>query len=99
MKKEETEEALEQGIRLLAEQQDKSYAQNTYALLIILQALDAAGKDRTIKHVMSGVNPQGVEVTSFKVPSAEELDHDYSLAECQSSAQERKYRDLQPLVL
>ena len=77
MKKEETGEALEQGIRLLAEQQDKLYAQNTYALLIILQALDAAGKDSTIKHVMSGVNPQGVEVSSFKVPSAEELDHDY----------------------
>jgi PPK2 family polyphosphate:nucleotide phosphotransferase len=76
-KKNETEEALLQGIRLLAEQQDKLYAQNTYALLIILQALDAAGKDSTIKHVMSGVNPQGVEVTSFKVPSAEELDHDY----------------------
>jgi PPK2 family polyphosphate:nucleotide phosphotransferase len=77
LKKEETDEALAQGIRLLAEQQDKLYAQNTYALLIILQALDAAGKDSTIKHVMSGVNPQGVEVTSFKVPSAEELDHDY----------------------
>ena len=77
IKKGETGDALEQGIRLLAEQQDKLYAQNTYALLIILQALDAAGKDSTIKHVMSGVNPQGVEVTSFKVPSAEELDHDY----------------------
>jgi PPK2 family polyphosphate:nucleotide phosphotransferase len=76
-KKEDTEEALAQGILLLSEQQDKLYAQNTYALLIILQALDAAGKDSTIKHVMSGVNPQGVEVTSFKVPSAEELDHDY----------------------
>ena len=77
LKKDETEETLAEGIRLLAEQQDKLYAQNTYALLIILQALDAAGKDSTIKHVMSGVNPQGVEVTSFKVPSAEELDHDY----------------------
>jgi PPK2 family polyphosphate:nucleotide phosphotransferase len=76
-KKNETEEALIQGIQSLAEHQDKLYAQNTYALLIILQALDAAGKDSTIKHVMSGVNPQGVEVTSFKVPSAEELDHDY----------------------
>jgi PPK2 family polyphosphate:nucleotide phosphotransferase len=76
-KKMETEDALARGIKLLAEQQDKLYAQNTYALLIILQALDAAGKDSTIKHVMSGVNPQGVEVTSFKVPSAEELDHDY----------------------
>jgi PPK2 family polyphosphate:nucleotide phosphotransferase len=77
VKKEDTEDALTQGIQVLAEQQDKLYAQNTYALLIILQALDAAGKDSTIKHVMSGVNPQGVEVTSFKEPSAEELDHDY----------------------
>jgi PPK2 family polyphosphate:nucleotide phosphotransferase len=76
-KKEDTEEFLAQGLTKLGEQQDKLYAQNTYTLLIILQALDAAGKDSTIKHVMSGVNPQGVEVTSFKVPSAEELDHDY----------------------
>ena len=53
------------------------YAQNTYALLIVLQAMDAAGKDGTIKHVMSGVNPQGCQVFSFKSPSAEELDHDY----------------------
>ena len=65
------------GYRNLQEQQDKLYAQNTYALLINLQAMDAAGKDSTIKHVMSGVNPQGVQVKSFKVPSAEELDHDY----------------------
>jgi PPK2 family polyphosphate:nucleotide phosphotransferase len=66
-----------EGIRLLAEQQDKLYAQNTYAVLIILQAMDAAGKDSTIKHVMSGVNPQGVNVTNFVEPTAEELDHDY----------------------
>jgi PPK2 family polyphosphate:nucleotide phosphotransferase len=59
------------------EQQDKLYAQNTYALLINFQAMDAAGKDSIIKHVMSGVNPQGVQVKSYKVPSAEELDHDY----------------------
>jgi PPK2 family polyphosphate:nucleotide phosphotransferase len=75
--KADAEEATSSGIRLLAQQQDKLYAQNTYGLLIIIQALDAAGKDSTIKHVMSGVNPQGVKVTSFKVPSAEELDHDY----------------------
>jgi PPK2 family polyphosphate:nucleotide phosphotransferase len=77
MSKEDAEDTTAAGIQLLAQQQDKLYAQNTYALLIILQALDAAGKDSTIKHVMSGVNPQGVQVTSFKVPSAEELDHDY----------------------
>jgi PPK2 family polyphosphate:nucleotide phosphotransferase len=68
---------LARGIARLAAQQDRLYAQNTWALLVILQALDAAGKDGTISHVMSGVNPQGVEVHSFKVPSSEELDHDY----------------------
>ncbi|MDJ0714332.1 MAG: polyphosphate kinase 2 family protein [Prochloraceae cyanobacterium] len=68
---------LSQSIERLAKYQDMLYAQNTYALLIILQAMDAAGKDGTIKHVMSGVNPQGCQVFSFKSPSAEELDHDY----------------------
>lgn len=77
MKKEEAEETLAEGVQLLAEMQDKLYAQDNYALLTILQALDAAGKDGTIKHVMSGVNPQGVNVYSFKAPSGEELDHDY----------------------
>jgi PPK2 family polyphosphate:nucleotide phosphotransferase len=76
-KKEETEESIAKGIQLLAGLQDKLWAQNTYALLIILQGMDAAGKDSTIKHVMSGVNPQGVEVTGFGEPSAEEHDHDY----------------------
>lgn len=68
---------LQQGIQALAEYQDMLYAQNIYALLIIFQAMDAAGKDSTIKHVMSGINPQGCQVFSFKAPSAEELDHDY----------------------
>ncbi len=68
---------LAQGVELLAEQQDRLYAQNTYSVLIVLQAMDAAGKDGTIKHVMSGVNPQGCQVFSFKAPSTEELDHDY----------------------
>ncbi len=77
MAKEDAEELTATSIQLLAHQQDKLYAQNTYGLLIIIQALDAAGKDSTIKHVMSGVNPQGVQVTSFKVPNSEELDHDY----------------------
>ena len=77
MKKEEAEKTLSEGIQILSEMQDKLWAQNQYAVLIILQALDAAGKDGTIKHVMSGVNPQGVDVHSFKVPSSEELDHDY----------------------
>ncbi len=75
--KQNAQKKLETGIRKLSVEQDKLYAQNTYALLINFQAMDAAGKDSTIKHVMSGVNPQGVQVKSFKVPSAEELDHDY----------------------
>lgn len=77
MKKEEAEETLAEGIQILAEMQDKLWAQDQYAVLMILQALDAAGKDSIIKHVMSGVNPHGVDVHSFKVPSGEELDHDY----------------------
>jgi PPK2 family polyphosphate:nucleotide phosphotransferase len=77
MSKAQATAKLARGVRLLAEYQDKLYAQDTYALLIILQAMDAAGKDGTIKHVMSGLNPQGCQVFSFKAPSAEELDHDY----------------------
>ena len=77
MGKEEAEETLAEGVQLLAQEQDKLYAQDDYAVLMILQALDAAGKDGTIKHVMSGVNPQGVNVYSFKAPAGEELDHDY----------------------
>jgi PPK2 family polyphosphate:nucleotide phosphotransferase len=70
-------EALAMGIRLLAELQDKLYAQDRWSLLLIFQAMDAAGKDGAVKHVMSGINPQGCQVYSFKSPSAEELDHDY----------------------
>src|SRR5277367_821167 len=70
-------EALTMGIEALAELQDKLYAQDKWAVLLIFQAMDAAGKDGTIKHVMSGVNPQGCQVFSFKSPSAEDLDHDY----------------------
>jgi PPK2 family polyphosphate:nucleotide phosphotransferase len=77
LSKQDAQDQLENDIQKLAEQQDRLFAQNTYALLINLQAMDAAGKDSTIKHVMSGVNPQGVLVKSFKVPSEEELDHDY----------------------
>jgi PPK2 family polyphosphate:nucleotide phosphotransferase len=75
--KDEARIKLATDIVRLAEYQTVLYAQDTYALLIIFQALDAAGKDSTIKHVMSGVNPQGTQVYSFKQPSAEELDHDY----------------------
>jgi PPK2 family polyphosphate:nucleotide phosphotransferase len=73
----EAAELLQRGIALLAEEQDMHYAQNRWSLLLVFQALDAAGKDGTIKHVMSGVNPQGCQVFSFKQPSAEELDHDF----------------------
>jgi PPK2 family polyphosphate:nucleotide phosphotransferase len=71
------EEGLAMGIEVLAELQDKLYAQDKWAVLLIFQAMDAAGKDGAIKHVMSGVNPQGCQVFSFKTPSAEDLDHDY----------------------
>jgi PPK2 family polyphosphate:nucleotide phosphotransferase len=70
-------ESLAMGIEALAELQDKLYAQDKWALLLIFQAMDAAGKDGAIKHVMSGVNPQGCQVFSFKSPSAEDLDHEY----------------------
>jgi PPK2 family polyphosphate:nucleotide phosphotransferase len=75
--KKEGQEILENGIKQLASLQDMLYADDRYSILIILQAMDAAGKDGAIKHVMSGFNPQGVKVTSFKTPSTEELDHDY----------------------
>ena len=71
------QELLEAGIERLASLQEKLYAQDRWGVLLIFQAMDAAGKDSTIKHVMSGVNPQGCQVFSFKVPSAEELDHDF----------------------
>ena len=75
--KDECNDLLQDGIELLSDLQDKLYAQKRRSVLIILQAMDAAGKDSTIKHVMSGVNPQGCQVTSFKTPSTEELSHDY----------------------
>lgn len=71
------DELLAQGIEVLADNQEKLYAENSRALLVIIQALDAAGKDSAIAHVMTGVNPTGVQVASFKAPNAEELDHDY----------------------
>src|SRR5262245_53481063 len=75
--KKEAAELLQHGIAGLAEEQDMLYAQDSWSLLLIFQAMDAAGKDSTIKHVMSGVNPQGCQVVSFKQPSSEELDHDF----------------------
>jgi PPK2 family polyphosphate:nucleotide phosphotransferase len=75
--KKEARAILESGITELVEAQEMLWADDTYAVLVVFQALDAAGKDSTIKHVMTGVNPQGVHVVSFKQPSSEELDHDY----------------------
>jgi len=75
--KTQAKELLVAGVELLAEYQERLAAQDSQGVLVVLQAMDAAGKDGTIRHVMSGVNPQGVEVHSFKVPSSEDLDHDY----------------------
>jgi PPK2 family polyphosphate:nucleotide phosphotransferase len=76
-RKQYAKEVLTQDVSALAEAQDRLYASDSYSILIILQAMDAAGKDSTIKHVMSGINPQGCQVYSFKHPSAQELDHSF----------------------
>jgi PPK2 family polyphosphate:nucleotide phosphotransferase len=76
-KKDEGAQLLQRGVELLAEYQDRLAAQHTYSVLVMLQGMDASGKDSTIRHVMRGVNPQGVHVSTFKEPSGEELDHDY----------------------
>ena len=86
--KERATELLAEGVELLADLQDRLYAQDNRALLVIFQAMDAAGKDGAIKHVMSGLNPQGCQVFSFKAPSNEELDHDY-LWRCTKALPER----------
>lgn len=81
-------QALQAGVQALAELQDILYAQDRWSLLLIFQAMDAAGKDGTIKHVMSGVNPQGCQVASFKAPTSDDLDHDY-LWRCMKQLPER----------
>jgi PPK2 family polyphosphate:nucleotide phosphotransferase len=86
--KKEAARDLEKNVLRLAELQDILYAQNIHSLLVIFQAMDAAGKDSAIKHVMSGINPQGCQVTSFKQPSLEEMDHDF-LWRCQKALPER----------
>ncbi len=83
-----SKQVLQEGIQVLAELQDMLYAQDRWAVLLIFQAMDAAGKDGAIKHVMSGVNPQGCQVVSFKAPSAEDLDHDF-LWRCSKNLPER----------
>src|SRR6187397_2575159 len=81
-------EALAMGVMALADLQGKLYAQDRWAVLLIFQAMDAAGKDGAIKHVMSGINPQGCQVVSFKAPSPEDLDHDF-LWRCSRNLPER----------
>ncbi|MFZ2488041.1 MAG: polyphosphate kinase 2 family protein [Anaerolineae bacterium] len=76
-KSKKADDVLDDGVELLAQYQERLFAENRRALLVVLQAMDAAGKDSTIEHVMSGVNPAGCQVTSFKAPSSAELDHDY----------------------
>ncbi|MEO7318377.1 MAG: polyphosphate kinase 2 family protein [Chthoniobacteraceae bacterium] len=82
------QEMLKVGVQTLAELQDVLYAQDRWSVLLVFQAMDAAGKDSTIKHVMSGVNPQGCQVTSFKVPTSDDLDHDF-LWRCMKQLPER----------
>lgn len=86
--KDRAKEALASGVELLAELQDKLYAQDRWGVLLIFQAMDAAGKDGAIKHVMSGINPQGCQVFSFKAPTSDDLDHDY-MWRCQRCLPER----------
>jgi PPK2 family polyphosphate:nucleotide phosphotransferase len=86
--KDRSQKILQQGVEVLTELQDKLYAQDRWAVLLIFQAMDAAGKDGAIKHVMSGINPQGCQVYSFKSPTSEDLDHDY-LWRCLKTLPER----------
>ena len=86
--KEEAQARLQQGVARLRELQDKLYAMDQWSVLLIFQAMDAAGKDSAIKHVMSGINPQGCQVFSFKAPTSDDLDHDY-LWRCQRCLPER----------
>lgn len=86
--KSEAKKLLAQGVQWLADEQERLYAQDRWGVLLMFQAMDAAGKDGTIKHVTSGINPQGIQVSSFKAPSTEELDHDY-LWRCMKALPER----------
>ncbi|MEP7213887.1 MAG: polyphosphate kinase 2 family protein [Acidobacteriota bacterium] len=86
--KDKAEKDLEKNVKRIGELQDIMYAQDVYSLLIVFQAMDAAGKDSTIEHVMTGINPQGCSVVSFKQPSIEELDHDF-LWRCAKALPER----------
>ena len=97
--KEHAKEALERGIARLAKLQEKLYAQDRWAILMILQGMDAAGKDSTTKHVMSGVNPQGCQVNSFKTPSARGIAARLFMANIAFSPGTRQDRHFQPVLL
>ena len=99
VKKEEASRYLAEGVRRLALDQDKLYAQDQWGVLLLFQAMDAAGKDGAIRHVMSGVNPQGCQVYSFKAPSSEEMDHDFLWRTSKSPPRAGPHRHLQPLLL
>lgn len=96
--KEKALKRLQENVAKMAALQDKFYAQDRESLLLVFQAMDSAGKDGAVKHVMSGLNPQGVQVYSFKQPSAEELDHDY-LWRIHRCLPERGTSDFQPFLL
>ena len=99
LEKDEAKAMLAEDLDRLAHLQERLYAHDQWAVLIVLQAMDAAGKDGIIKHVMSGINPQGCEVHPFKAPSAEELDHDFLWRGGDAAARARAHRHLQPLAL
>jgi polyphosphate kinase 2 (PPK2 family) len=90
---------LADGVERLSALQEKLYAQDNWAVLAVFQAMDAAGKDGAIKHVMSGVNPQGCQVHAFKAPSREELDHDFLWRIAKALPERGPHRHLQPLAL
>ena len=90
---------LEQNRQALAASQELLWANGIHSVLIVLQGMDTAGKDGTIRHVMSGVNPQGCRVTSFKVPSSEELGHNFLWRHSKGPTFQRRDRDIQPLLL
>src|SRR5690348_18250781 len=97
--KSEYEAILQKNVQRLFDLQTLLAACDQYAVLVVLQAMDAGGKDGTIRHVMTGLNPQACRVTSFKVPSQEETRHDFSVARAQCHAAARRDRHLQPLAL
>lgn len=98
-KKDQIKADIENNIKTLSKVQQHLAAQKQYSVLIIFQGMDAAGKDSMIEHVMSGVNPQGTSVVSFKVPTELELDHDFFVADSQGLPRWRRINSFQPLAI